>query len=139
MTELLSTSGTYAIWFRSNRKNIIEIGKLGQLKLLPGFYVYVGSAFGPGGIKARVGRHLRMEKTLRWHIDYLRQYTTPVEIWLAYEKHLEHRWSERIDKTPTTRIPLAGFGSSDCNCPTHLFYSEEIVQTPAEALRITID
>ena len=27
---------------------------------------------GPGGLAARVGRHCRREKTLRWHVDYLR-------------------------------------------------------------------
>ena len=43
----------------------VPIGKLGVLHLLPGIYVYVGSAFGPGGIAARVGRHARCEKTLR--------------------------------------------------------------------------
>ncbi|MGE5646166.1 MAG: DUF123 domain-containing protein [Acidobacteriota bacterium] len=26
------------------------------MPLQPGFYVYVGSAFGPGGLRARIGR-----------------------------------------------------------------------------------
>lgn len=139
MIELLSISGTYAIWLRSNEKKVIEIGKFGQIQTIPGFYVYIGSAFGPGGIKTRVGRHLRQEKNLRWHIDYLRQHTAPIEVWIAYEKHLEHQWAEKINKHRETSIPLAGFGSSDCRCPTHLFYSKEILDHPSGAQRITID
>ncbi|MDH5218331.1 MAG: GIY-YIG nuclease family protein [Gammaproteobacteria bacterium] len=139
MTELLAEPGTYALWLRSETNHIVEIGKFGRLQMVPGFYIYIGSAFGPGGIKARVGRHLRQEKNLRWHIDYLRQYTSPVKVWLAYEKHLEHQWAGKINKHRKTSIPLAGFGSSDCRCPTHLFYSEEILDHPSGAKRLTID
>jgi putative endonuclease len=39
--------------------------------LLPaGRYLYCGSAHGPGGIKARVARHMRRDKAVRWHIDH---------------------------------------------------------------------
>ncbi|HYA22015.1 MAG TPA: DUF123 domain-containing protein [Thermoproteota archaeon] len=37
----------------------------------PGLYLYVGSARGPGGLRARVARHLRRDKVRKWHIDYL--------------------------------------------------------------------
>ena len=57
MIDLLS--GTYAIWMKATSKQIITVGKLGKIEIEPGYYVYIGSAFGPGGIKARVGRHLR--------------------------------------------------------------------------------
>ena len=49
----------------------ILVGRLGALPVEPGFYVYVGSAFGPGGLERRVGRHATTEKKHRWHIDYL--------------------------------------------------------------------
>jgi len=139
MNELLAKRGTYAIWLRSETNNIVEIGKFGQLQMASGFYVYIGSAFGPGGIKARVGRHLRQEKNLRWHIDYLRQHAVPVAVWIAYEKHLEHQWAGKINKHRETSIPLTGFGSSDCSCPTHLFYSKDILDHPSGAQQITID
>ena len=45
--------------------------RFGKLTLAAGQYAYVGSAHGPGGLRARVGRHLRAEKPLHWHIDYL--------------------------------------------------------------------
>jgi len=37
-----------------------------------GWYVYVGSALGPGGLAAKVGRHLGGRKMCRWHTAYLR-------------------------------------------------------------------
>jgi len=38
---------------------------------LPPRYAYGGSAYGPGGLRARIRRHLRAEKPLRWHVDRL--------------------------------------------------------------------
>ncbi|WP_429615053.1 DUF123 domain-containing protein, partial [Sphingobium olei] len=38
---------------------------------MPGWYVYAGSAYGPGGLRARIRRHLRRGKLLHWHIDHL--------------------------------------------------------------------
>jgi Uri superfamily endonuclease len=48
-----SQTGTYALIFSAFHKRQPEIGKLGTLELKPGFYIYVGSAFGSGGLKAR--------------------------------------------------------------------------------------
>ncbi len=49
-------------------------GKLGGrgVELEPGVYAYVGSAFGPGGLAARLRRHLcGARRRLWWHIDRL--------------------------------------------------------------------
>jgi Uri superfamily endonuclease len=40
--------GTYALGMRCSSDQQVEVGKLGSLRLQSGFYVYVGSAFGPG-------------------------------------------------------------------------------------------
>jgi Uri superfamily endonuclease len=45
--------------------------------------VYVGSALGPGGLAARIGRHRRQNKLGRWHVDYLRAVTQVEEVWYA--------------------------------------------------------
>ena len=63
----------------------------------------------------------------------------PVELWIAYDKHLEHEWAERINKNKSTNIPLTGFGSSDCKCPTHLFFNTEILSSPTNIQKIRID
>ena len=49
----------------------LGIPRFAGTRLEPGTYVYAGSARGPGGIRARVGRHLRKEKAVRWHVDHL--------------------------------------------------------------------
>ena len=73
--DLPSQPGTYALLLEATAKQDVPIGKLGVLHMLPGIYVYVGSALGPGGLAARVERHAPREKTLHWHIDYLRAET----------------------------------------------------------------
>jgi len=67
---LPSLPGTYALVLRFSKRLEIIVGKLGVLSVQAGYYVYVGSALGPGGLAARVGRHCRREKALRWHVDY---------------------------------------------------------------------
>ena len=49
--------GTYALLLRASKEQTIEVGALGAMPVRPGMYVYVGSAFGSGGLQARVGRH----------------------------------------------------------------------------------
>ena len=59
--------GTYALVFRAKRKRRLIIGKLGTLNLQPGCYVYVGSAFGPDGLKARIGHHRKIHAGINGH------------------------------------------------------------------------
>ena len=120
---LRSDSGTYALILQSHTNEVIQVGHWGILNLQLGFYIYIGSAFGPGGLQARVSRHLRMDKRLHWHVDYLREHVTPSEIWVTYEaKHLEHEWAGiLLGRTDIT--PVQSFGCSDCNCYSHLFHS----------------
>ena len=81
--DLPSQPGTYALLLEATAMQEVPIGKLGVLHMLPGIYVYVGSALGPGGLAARVGRHALREKTLHWHIDYLRAETRLLAVWFA--------------------------------------------------------
>jgi Uri superfamily endonuclease len=107
-----------------------------------GWYAYAGSAHGPGGIAARVRRHLRAAKRLHWHIDYLRAVANPVEVWYATDpERWECRWAEALSTLPGVSTPASGFGASDCCCVTHLFrlpalpdpdrFATQIVPTPA--------
>lgn len=50
-------SGTYALVLANERTGPIRIGKLSTLHLKPGVYVYIGSAFRPGGLAAQNGCH----------------------------------------------------------------------------------
>ena len=48
------------------------MGALGRIELQAGTWLYVGSARGPGGLAARVGRHWRDGVPKHWHMDYLK-------------------------------------------------------------------
>src|ERR1035438_8832695 len=68
-----------------------RIGRLGALQLQSGFYFYVGSALGPGGVRARLAHHLKPSRRPHWHIDYLRAHTRVEEIWYCLDtRRLEH-------------------------------------------------
>jgi Uri superfamily endonuclease len=115
--------GTYALILVSASDRLIQVGKLGQLLLQPGYYVYTGSAFGPGGIKARIAHHVRTSHRPHWHIDYLRPALLLDEVWYSYdsERH-EHRWADTFSRLKGAIQPVAGFGASDCSCKTHLSF-----------------
>jgi len=120
---MLSHPGTYTLVFSSSIDKPINIGKLGTLFLKPGFYVYIGSAFGPGGLKARIKHHFNHSARPHWHLDYLRPALSVCEIWYTYDQtRREHQWAEIHSQTRGSILPLPGFGSSDCRCLSHLFF-----------------
>lgn len=87
--------------------------------LAPGTYLYAGSANGPGGIAARVARHMRNDKKLHWHVDELTVAASEITA-LAFPGGSECVLVERLLKEGY-EAPLPGFGSSDCrSCPAHL-------------------
>ena len=114
--------GTYALIMECDANQQVEVGKLGRLHITPGCYVYVGSAFGPGGLKARIAHHVNISRRPHWHIDYLRPLLELKEVCYSYNsnKH-EHRWAATFNGFKGASIPIVGFGASDCSCPAHLF------------------
>ena len=115
--------GTYALVLRCRRRAQMQIGRWGVLDIQPGCYMYVGSAFGSGGLSARISRHFRKAKSKHWHIDYLREFVTPILAWYNCDPvHLEHRWARAIAGMAET-TPIKGFGCSDCRCQSHLFHA----------------
>jgi Uri superfamily endonuclease len=119
-------AGTYALVLSVSVNRRIQVGRLGRLEVAPGFYVYVGSARGPGGVAARVGRHGRRRKVLKWHVDFLREVSSLEDVWFSHSPGAtEHEWARAVAEIPGATVPLAGFGSSDCRCPTHLFRFED--------------
>lgn len=108
---------------RLDRQQRIQVGQLGRFHFNTGTYVYVGSAWGPGGLAARIGRHLRSLKKCRWHIDYLRRHARIKEIWVGcYRPNVEHLWAGIFADLTGGAVPAENFGSSDCRCSAHLFY-----------------
>lgn len=115
------TPGIYHLIIFMPESKIIEIGKLGTFYFLRGFYVYTGSAM--NGIESRISRHCRKNKRLHWHIDYLLEYSKIVKIIVYPTKEtLECEFNKKVLTLPNCQILVRGFGSSDCDCPTHLTY-----------------
>lgn len=121
---LPAAGGTYAVALRCTRPEVVAVGRLGSVRLLPGYYVYVGSARGPGGLRARLGRHLAGAGRRRWHIDYLRARLAVAEAWYAAGggEGVEHAWAAALASLSGAEQPARGFGASDCRCSSHLFF-----------------
>ncbi len=122
-------AGVYALLLELPKLRRLRIGSLGELDFPSGVYVYLGNAFGPGGIRSRLGRHLRGDGKPRWHIDHFRPaaqvistcYGIPAQPEKYFFK-LECQWSQALAHMTQADIPAPGFGASDCTagCPSHL-------------------
>lgn len=122
-----STGGTYVLVLRLDEDATIGVGKLGEFVFSAGYYLYVGSARGSGGLSARIERHKRADKKVHWHIDHLLPPASIVEVWwIESPRRLECKVAEAIRAFPDVSVPAPGFGSSDCGCSAHLFYSSHV-------------
>lgn len=121
--KIPSGHGTYALVYRCDTPFAAVAGKLGPVSFATGHWVYVGSAFGPGGLKARLNHHLIPSLRPHWHLDYVKHALTPLEIWLTTDsdKH-EHAWASDLWHLKGASCPIAGFGASDCACRAHLIH-----------------
>ncbi len=130
--ELLPSPGTYVLLMHSRERRDLVVGRLGALALRPGWYVYVGSALGPGGVRARVRRHLRTPRRPHWHLDALLPHVRVMGLWVGYgPERRECAWAAALGGLPGAGVPLPGFGASDCRCRAHLF---RLPGAPGEAL-----
>lgn len=125
-SQVSKPKGSYVLIMHSQVERNLVIGRWGVLGIRPGYYLYVGSAFGPGGLAARVGRHCRRlasGKRPHWHIDHLLEFVELNAIWFSVKPdRLEHKLARALQNAPGC-LPVEKFGSSDCDCHTHLFHS----------------
>lgn len=114
--------GTYVLLLHLDSPAALRVGRLGTASFGPGWYAYVGSARGSGGLRARVARHLRADKRLHWHVDALTACVPVREVWwVPSMQRLECEWARVLAALPGVEQPVPGFGASDCACCTHLF------------------
>ena len=100
------------------RRLEITVGALGPVTFERGWYAYVGSA--RHGRDARVARHFRREKPLRWHADYLFTAVPPRLAWLVDGPLTECELAGALAAQPGASRPVRRFGAGDCRCPGHL-------------------
>lgn len=114
------TKGSYALVIDLERRTRLTIGRLGTFDFPAGHYLYMGSAL--NGLEARVRRHLRQDKPLHWHVDYLAAAASVEQVWYVLgADRRECHWSAVVLEHGG-QVVAPGFGSSDCRCATHLLH-----------------
>ena len=113
--------GSYVLLLKLPEEQTINVGSLKAVPFPGGYYAYVGSAM--AGFKSRLNHHLNGSRRPRWHIDYLLLMASISSIILfetrdRVECTIAHALSRQFDSIP-------GFGSSDCRCHSHLFFTTE--------------
>ncbi len=107
---------TYQLYINLTAPIRLTVGRLGTFDFPAGTYIYTGSA--KRNIDSRIERHLRDDKTLRWHIDYLlaHKQATIAKI----ERHAEPECV--VNQLVKGRVIVKHFGASDCRagCGSHL-------------------
>lgn len=98
-----------------------------EVVLAPGLYVYVGSAKGAGGIRARVARHQRRDKKVRWHIDLVTvsSQARVSGVVCAEAAEPECVLVPLLEEAGFSHV-IKGFGASDCRrgCTSHFLRYE---------------
>ena len=126
--------GAYVLEFELTSSLELRVGRLGAVFLDPGRFRYYGSAHGPGGLRARVLRHLEPQgRRDRWHVDALTRTAAIGRVWIA----LDGRECELVAGDLASGdwdVAVDGFGSSDCRrCRAHLLVAR---RTPRSRLGI---
>jgi Uri superfamily endonuclease len=116
--------GVYCLVFE-NHECTVKVGALGNLTFLAGWYIYVGSALGSGGLK-RLGRHISLarlrDRQPKWHVDYLlinTDFSLRYAIFAVTQERCECRLAQALSDSG-----IPGFGCSDCSCTSHLLYRQ---------------
>jgi Uri superfamily endonuclease len=130
IAEIPDQSGTYALHLYLGSPQQLRVGRLGEFTCPSGDYLYQGSAFSPGGLRARLGRHLRGGRTSHWHVDILREVAGVRGFYYllhdrnARAQSLECGWSQALARLTGALIPVPGFGASDCRagCTAHAVF-----------------
>ena len=114
--------GVYIAVFHLPAGRTIRVGRLGRFEFAGGWYVYIGSA--QRHLAARLARHARRKKPLRWHVDYLARHAPMVgAITIDGDKSRECALAAEMAERLARAVPR--FGASDCRCGGHLFHTAD--------------
>ncbi len=124
------TPGVYILVFHLAKATNIAFDRKGTRHTFPpGWYLYVGSACGVGGLNRRLARHQRRiadDKKMHWNVDYFREHALLCELWYCEtdDCRFEHHWAQTVADLKGATVPVQKFGASDCkaHCPSHFFH-----------------
>ncbi len=114
--------GSYLLVLEIGKSMDIRVGALGIVQFKKGRYIYVGSAM--NSLEKRINRHLRKNKKIFWHIDYVLS-SPNVRIVKVLFKESEKK-EECFIARNVVGEPIKDFGSSDCSCKSHFFRISDI-------------
>ncbi len=124
--------GVYALCFRLDREvNITSRSGKVIASVGPGLVLYVGSAGGPGGLRARLSRHLMGASRCWWHVDCVSGAASSVKFvfYVTGSSGVESEDSlaRRLAGLSSLR-PIGRVGATDASEP-HMFicYDEDSV------------
>ena len=101
-----------------------------RIALPAGRYLYCGSAKGPGGLKARLSRHMRRGKSVRWHVDQLTEQGLVIGSWI-FPGGDECELVQMFSHLP---MPIADRRSDCATCRSHLLLWPSGMALPCCAL-----
>ncbi len=109
---------TYQLHIRLKQPCRLSVGKLGIFDFPAGQYIYTGSAVRT--LEARIRRHMRKDKKLHWHIDYL--LASPYADIIRVVRFAMPECA--INRQTRGKVLIPGFGAGDCRnqCVSHLKY-----------------
>lgn len=122
-------AGNYVIVGYSPLPFNLEMKRFGRMELPAGYYLYCGSAHGPGGLRSRVQRHLDAHTKKFWHFDHIKGHLNPIRVWWQSSPvNFECETAQFLLTLPGAECLVRGFGASDCRkgCPSHLVYFPEL-------------
>ena len=110
----------YVVLTSVPRCTTVPVGALGRVVFERGWYAYVGSA--ARARRARVARHLALDKPLRWHADYLFAAFPARRAWLVDGAAGECELAGALAALPGASRRPRRFGAGDCRCAGHLVH-----------------
>jgi len=112
--------GAYLLAIRLDHPVDVRVSTPHEARLQPGWYVYCGSANGPGGLRARLRRHLRADKKPHWHVDRLTCAAAKIVALPVCDGEECELVASPVQRSAFA-IAAEGFGSTDCTrCRSHL-------------------
>jgi Uri superfamily endonuclease len=112
--------GIYAVIVYVKNDVSVNIGAIGKKTFSKGHYAYIGSS--QNNLEKRVQRHLRRNKRLFWHIDYLLNNDNAKVAKVFYLQADKTKECEIANMLREQCEAITSFGCSDCYCTSHLFH-----------------
>ena len=124
------SSGIYVLEIYAPSPFEVAIKKFSEVHFPKGYYYYIGSA--QKNLGHRINRHLKLNKKLHWHIDYITSNIKinikSILIFKDFPRDFECKLTGELQDQFSLIHIAKGFGNSDCNiCESHLLYSKKLI------------